>query len=131
MPYSKSKNRDEGEEQRKREVHSKHNLRWNQRYPEKARAIRNRGDEKLKRDIMVAYGNGEAVCVKCGFDDLRALSLDHIGGGGNAHRHEDGGRFQGRKLYTYLRRNNYPAGYQTLCMNCQWIKRHENKEYGR
>ena len=110
-------------------IHAAHNNRWKQRHPDKARAIKERGDLKLKLDVLGAYGNGRVACVRCGFDDIRALSLDHISGGGNAHRHENNGRFSGQKLYVYLRQNDYPLGYQTLCMNCQWIKRSENREY--
>jgi len=32
---------------------------------------------------------------------------------------------RGSRFYYWLRRQGYPEGYQTLCMNCQWIKRSE------
>jgi len=61
----------------------------------------------------------------CGFADIRALSIDHIDGGGNKHRRFLGfGLFgAGQKFYSWLKKEGYPEGYQTLCMNCQWIKR--------
>ena len=31
-------------------------------------------------------------------------------------------------LYNWLIKNNFPSGFQTLCMNCQFIKREENRE---
>jgi len=80
----------------------------------------------LKIKILTHYGNGELSCIKCGFNDIRALSIDHINGGGQKHTGIVG---WGINLYKWLKRNNYPKGYQTLCMNCQWIKRVENKEF--
>ncbi len=88
---------------------------------------------KVKVDVLTHYSNGTCACVKCGFSDIRALSIDHIAGGGAKQlralgfwtKYRGGGGYQ---FYLWLRRNGYPKGYQTLCMNCQWIKRHENGE---
>jgi hypothetical protein len=67
--------------------------------------------------------NYETPCCKeCGYDDVRALSIDHVNEGGTVHRKEVGG------IYSYLIKNNLPEGYQVLCMNCQWIKRVTNHE---
>ncbi len=70
------------------------------------------------------------ICQKCGFSDRRALSIDHISGGGNKHRKELKHR-SGSGFYRWLKSKGYPIGYQVLCMNCQFIKRHENNEQGR
>jgi hypothetical protein len=65
---------------------------------------------------------------------LRALSIDHINGKGAEHLRSIGsisckGRgLGGTQFYRWLQRNNYPRGFQVLCMNCQWIKRNENNE---
>ena len=75
---------------------------------------------KIRVDILTHYGNGKLACVKCGENNIFCLSLDHINGGGTKHRREIGGAV---KLYPLLRRQGYPDGYQTLCMNCQWKKR--------
>jgi hypothetical protein len=37
----------------------------------------------------------------------------------------------GLEFYRWLIKNNYPEGYQTLCMNDQFIKKAENKEIAR
>jgi len=82
---------------------------------------------RVKYDVLCHYSNdGSAICVKCGFSDIRALSIDHIKSNGR----EERGKMQsiGSSFYRWLRRNSYPEGYQTLCMNCQFIKRVENKE---
>lgn len=83
-----------------------------------------------KIEVLTHYGNGKLSCVKCGFDDIRVLSIDHINGDGAKHRRLILGasRTGGSQLYHWLKKNNYPQGYQTLCMNCQWIKRVDNNE---
>jgi len=85
--------------------------------------------EALKLEILTHYGNGKCACVKCGESRMACLSIDHINGEGYRHRKELRGKdIGGMNFYRWLRKNNYPAGYQTLCMNCQWVKRIENNE---
>ena len=76
---------------------------------------------RLKVEVLTVYGNGKCACVQCGFSDLRALSIDHINGKGRQHA-ESIRRSGTSTLYFWLKKNNYPLGYQTLCMNCQFIK---------
>ena len=78
---------------------------------------------KKKLDILSHYSNGAIKCGHCGFEDIRALSIDHIDGGGAPHR-----KMTGNDIYGWLKRNGYPEGYQVLCMNCQLIKRQVNRE---
>lgn len=86
-------------------------------------------DQALKTEVMWIYGGGRAVCVMCGENRLACLSIDHIAGGGNTHR--QGLRKQGREFYAWLRKQGFPEGYQTLCMNCQFVKKDKQKEYGK
>lgn len=82
---------------------------------------------EYKVKTLTHYGNGRLACVRCGFADVRALSIDHIYGGGKEHMkviNKTGSHF-----YRWLIMGNFPKGYQTLCFNCQWIKRAENGEY--
>lgn len=79
----------------------------------------------LRTDVLTHYGNGKLVCVECGFSDVRALSIDHINGGGAQDRKRIG---SGVWFYKWLEDANYPQGYQTLCMNCQFIKKHWNRD---
>jgi hypothetical protein len=51
----------------------------------------------------------------------------YINGGGGNHRKIN--LVQGGKIYAWLKAKDYPKGFQTLCMNCQWIKRDENNEH--
>jgi len=88
----------------------------------------------VKQVVLAHYGNGKVACVKCGFSDIRALSIDHINGDGWKDRAKSNGNTfhrGGSGMYYYLRRNSYPEGYQTLCMNCQFIKRETRQEYRR
>jgi hypothetical protein len=82
--------------------------------------------KKLKEKTLARYGTS---CAVCGFDDTRALQIDHVNGGGNAERIAAGGsiRFAGWNFYQWLKVNGYPDGYQTLCANCNMIKHEESK----
>lgn len=82
---------------------------------------------RLRDKVFSHYGGGKRACVRCGFMDVRALSIDHINGVGIYQRRA---KYRaGTELYKYLLDNDYPDGYQTLCMNCQFIKRHTNQEH--
>jgi hypothetical protein len=81
-----------------------------------------------KKEVFSHYENGEIKCRRCGITDIRCLTLDHINGGGAQHRKQIG---QGVRVYKWARHNNYPPIFQVLCMNCQFIKRSENKEWGK
>ena len=109
---------------------------------ERMKDYRLRGGEKLKKKNLVVmtarkkaiklkvlsfYGGGKAVCTQCEEGRTDCLSIDHINGDGAIQRRENGK--QGTALYQWLIKNKYPPGYQTLCMNCQWIKRFSRKEY--
>ena len=87
--------------------------------------------EQIKRKVLTHYSSFPPVCIRCGYTDIRALSIDHINGGGNQERKALFGSIHsgGRNFYAWLIENHYPDGYQVLCMNCQWLKRVENKEH--
>ena len=75
---------------------------------------------KLRLEIVEILGG---VCVNCGFDDIRALQVDHIDGGGTQEAREIGNH----KIYKKIR-DIGPEGYQLLCANCNSIKRKEHGE---
>lgn len=64
------------------------------------------------------YTNGLMCCADCGQDIFELLTIDHINGGGGKHRKEIGSR----NFYVWLRKNNFPQGYQVLCYNCNMVK---------
>lgn len=78
----------------------------------------------LKVSVMSHYSeHGIPKCNMCGNRDTRVLTIDHKNGGGKKLRQKIVSR-----IMLFLKTNNYPEGYQVLCMNCQWIKRYENHE---
>ena len=90
-----------------------------------ARHKRNRLD--IKVEVLTHYGNGKCACVRCGESRMACLSIDHINGGGSKHLKSI--KRGGVTFYSWLKQMGYSIGYQTLCMNCQFIKRVENNEY--
>jgi hypothetical protein len=88
------------------------------------------GEKQLKVEVLTYYGNGAFACVECGESRFPCLSIDHIDGTGADHRRELG-LGGGGKFYRWLKKNNYPVGFQTLCMNCQWVKKYVNKEFSK
>lgn len=87
---------------------------------------------RLKCEVMSHYSSTETLrCAMCGIEDVRILCIDHISGNGAEQRRTVNGvpRSLGAPFYRWLRRNNYPTGYQILCLNCNVIKRIEHHEY--
>lgn len=58
----------------------------------------------------------------CPVSDIRALSIDHVGGGGRRHMQVIKGEEYGSSFYRWLIAQRFPGGYQVLCVNCNWIK---------
>lgn len=90
--------------------------------PEQAQKLRARHNTKLRKEVLTHYGDGKLACVICGENRLLCLSVDHINGGGNKHRKMLGVR-AGIPFYQWLRKQGYPLGFRTLCMNCQAVTR--------
>ena len=88
--------------------------------------------DRKQRDKLAAFeAYGGAVCKCCGETNLEFLSIDHINGDGAAHRKEMAknsnsppSSYCGQHLSQWLRLNNYPPGFQVLCMNCNFAKGH-------
>jgi hypothetical protein len=69
---------------------------------------------KDKEEVINHYG-GKCAC--CGETRLEFLSIDHINGGGCAHRRLINNK-GGVSFYRWLRKQGYPLGYLALCLNC-------------
>lgn len=60
---------------------------------------------------------GGPVCRCCGETNIFFLTLDHVNSDGAEHRRETGG-VTGKNLAWWLKKHDYPAGFQVLCFNC-------------
>jgi hypothetical protein len=81
--------------------------------------------DKIKFEVMNHYSNGKLCCVNCGIDVYPILTIDHINNDGAKHRLEVGGgkrKASPSAMYAWLKRNNYPKGFQVLCQNCNFFK---------
>ncbi len=93
---------------------------WRKNNKLRSRQHINSYQKRLRLKAIEALGGK----CKCGFSDWRALQIDHINGGGNKERKNIGWA----KLYNKIIAGTI-KGYQLLCANCNFIKRHENKEF--
>lgn len=81
---------------------------------EKCRLVEKRAYDKLRSDVINAYGG--PICKCCGESHIELLSIDHINNDGQEHRK----RVHASGIYRDLRKNNFPPGYQVLCHNCNF-----------
>jgi len=86
-----------------------------------ARGLKHRSLMKLA--VINVLTDGEGTCRSCGQGDIDVLTVDHVENNGFIHRQSFGIRsFCGDKFYRWLIHNDYPDGYQILCMNCNLKK---------
>lgn len=94
----------------------------------RCRKCRDRSNEvtqrsrQRERDLVFEHYGLKCVC--CGESELMFLTIDHINGGGSQHRREEGFS-SGQGFYHWLVKNEFPEGFQTLCMNCN-LGKHRN-----
>lgn len=89
---------------------------YNEPADKRNKRLRTKMQEKRK-SILELLGN---KCSKCGFNDLRALQIDHINGGGGKERAQKGWQYR-NYLYS-LSSEQIISKYQCLCANCHAIK---------
>ena len=113
MPFKGDRNA------REREHYSKiSTVAWRQ-----ARAAIARHKYATMRRTFIESRGGK--CEMCGFEDYRALQIDHINGNGTADRKRRGPAI----VFVDIWRHDATERYQILCANCNQIKRHEKNEY--
>ena len=111
-----------------REKNNKRNREWNKNNPGKLHARwrryytnhqevckeRSRKQKRANRaDAFTHYGN---FCACCGEHIDEFLTIDHI-----IPPKQKSGR-ERKDLYGWLKKHNYPEGFQTLCWNCNMAK---------
>jgi hypothetical protein len=67
--------------------------------------------------VLDAYGHR---CAECGITSDIFLTVDHVDGGGRAHRRA--GAKNGYELNRRVIAEGCPLAYQLLCWNCNWSK---------
>ena len=78
-------------------------------------------NQDLKLEVFSHYSKGKPKCACCDEDaSLDFLCIDHINGRKNRKGEVD--KRTGSSLYAYLKRSNFPKGYQVLCWNCNSTK---------
>ena len=82
---------------------------------------------KLRHEVIMAYGGYKCNC--CGETEPLFLVIDHVNNDGAEHRRsisnrKDCGNGKGASADTWrwLKNNDYPDGFQVLCMNCNFGK---------
>ena len=84
-------------------------------------AVKSRYYKKISRKkVLEHYSGGKMNCGCCGFAEIDGLSIDHIKPR-REWKHDK--TFRTDKLYRWLRRKNFPKGFQILCQNCNHAKR--------
>jgi RNase P subunit RPR2 len=86
--------------------------------------LRQRDYRRALRVAAEDYLGG--VCAHCGFDDRRALQIDHVNDDGWDERKRDGPTWY-QKMVKRILAGEGDGRYQLLCANCNWIKRFERE----
>lgn len=81
-----------------------------------------------KEKVLRHYSGGKPKCACCGTEDFWCLTIDHLE---RVHynQNKDPKRRMGYGSYAALIRDNFPEGYQVLCMECNMRKRFTDKRF--
>lgn len=108
--------------------HNEYVKEWRIKNRDKFKATQKRAYDKMRLECLTHYCKGKKPkCQCCGETEILFLHLDHIDGKGADHRRklqkENGYYPGGNNLPYWLKKNNYPDGFQVLCANCNLAKR--------
>lgn len=84
--------------------------------------LRRKYNQQRKYEVLNYYSNGLMNCACCGETRIEFLTINHLNKNGLKHR--VGLKKLGTDLYSWLKKNNYPSGYNVLCMNCNFADGH-------
>lgn len=77
----------------------------------------------VREQVFAAYGGYQCAC--CGETERLFLSIDHVANDGGEMRRNGTHGTSGTAFYQWLKKNNFPDGFQVLCLNCN-IGKHRN-----
>ncbi len=84
--------------------------------PESKNRKRAEYERNVKLDALTNVARGPVKCRLCSVMDARVLTIDHVNGGGNAHRRLMG--FTGsQSTYAYIRKLKDVTAFAVLCYN--------------
>lgn len=75
---------------------------------------------KKNRKVAIEYYGG--MCSCCGETQYEFLTFDHVNGKTEEDKKKPRHLMGGAYLYLWLKKNNYPEGFQILCYNCNCAK---------
>lgn len=91
-------------------------LRWKAKKPAHVKAYMAERRLRIKAELVAGYG-GKCTC--CGETSIEFLTLEHLNGGGRAHRAIK----DSLAIFNEVIKSNFPSEYTILCMNCNFAKR--------
>lgn len=74
---------------------------------------------RRKLKCIIHYSKGKMRCSCCGEKNYEFLTIHHVNANGSKHREEIKRKY-GIYVYQWLINNNFPPGYDVLCMNCNF-----------
>lgn len=80
--------------------------------------------QKIRLKTLNALGG---KCIRCNFEDERALQVDHVNSDGSIEYK----KYSGVSFFYHVLKHLNSNRYQVLCANCNWIKRREKEECGK
>ncbi len=90
---------------------------WNTENYLKNKSYQSKYRLKLKKTVINFYSRGRNECICCGERYLEFLTINHIHNDGNKERKVLNLR-GGHSFYRWLIKNDFPDGYNVMCMNC-------------
>lgn len=77
---------------------------------------------RLRMLALQAYSGEIPQCKCCSEKTTEFLCIDHINGGGIKHRKSIRANSKCYDIYSWLKKNKFPPGFQVLCHNCNMAK---------
>lgn len=88
-------------------------LAWSARHRSRKNQKSRETYAKLRLEVLTYYSPRDLPeCTCCGEQTIAFLGIDHVNGGGRQHRKAI------HNTYEWIKKNNFPDGFQTLCHNC-------------